>query len=187
MKSFHFIVFVALVFGVLTSCGDAAIPKPSAYLNLSYEKASYKDLNLNGPYNFELSNQAVFTVDGKNWANISYPKLKADINITYREVKDDISRIIADAEKITFKHTQKADQIEARSFENKETKVYARIFDVSGNAASPIQFQVTDSVKHFVSGSLYFRVAPNYDSILPAVDYVKKDIKHIIETMEWQP
>lgn len=186
MKPFYILV-LAVIFGVFSSCKETAVPKPNAYLNLSYEKADYKDLNLKGPYNFELSHQAVFTVDGKSWANISYPKLKADINITYQKVENDIYSIIADAEKITFKHTQKADQIEVRSFENEEKKVYARIFDVSGNAASPIQFQVTDSLKHFISGSLYFRVAPNYDSIIPAIEYVKKDIRHVIETLEWNP
>lgn len=182
-----YIFILAAICGVFTSCKKIAVPKPNAYLSLSYEKADYKDLNLNGPYSFQLSNQAVFTVDGKSWANISYPKLKADINITYQKVDNDIYNIIADAEKITFKHTQKADQIEVRSFENKEKKVYARIFNVSGNAASPIQFQVTDSLNHFISGSLYFRVTPNYDSIIPAVDYIKKDIRQVIETLEWNP
>ena len=55
-----------------------------------------------------------------------------------------------------------------------------------GNAASPIQFYVTDSTRHFINGSVYFNVKPNYDSILPAVNYLEKDIKTFIGTLKWK-
>ena len=59
-------------------------------------------------------------------------------------------------------------------------------YEVGGNAASQSQFYVTDSVNHFVTGSLYFYAKPNYDSILPAAHYLKKDIQHIMETIKWE-
>lgn len=167
------------------SCNNTSVPKPNAYLNLSYPKTSYKTANFNNKYKFQLSNQAFLTFQESNWGNIHYPKLKADINITYHKIEDNIFELIADAEKLTYKHTLKAEHIKVLPFENFEKKTYARIFEVSGDAASPIQFQVTDSINNFVSGSLYFDVSPNYDSILPAIEFVKKDIKHLIETMEW--
>ena len=58
--------------------------------------------------------------------------------------------------------------------------------EVTGNAASPLQFYLTDSIHHFVNGALYFEVQPNYDSILPAVKFIEKDIKHLMETLEWK-
>ena len=58
--------------------------------------------------------------------------------------------------------------------------------EVKGNVASPAQFYVTDSVNHFLTGSLYFLAKPNYDSILPAADYLQKDIKRIMETVTWK-
>ncbi len=39
---------------------------------------------------------------------------------------------------------------------------------------------------HFLSGSLYFYAKPNYDSIYPAAEYLKKDIKRIMESLEWK-
>jgi gliding motility-associated lipoprotein GldD len=60
------------------------------------------------------------------------------------------------------------------------------IYEIGGNAASSIQFFLTDSTKHFIRGALYFNVAPNTDSISPVVDFVKKDIYHMIKTFEWK-
>ena len=63
---------------------------------------------------------------------------------------------------------------------------YGSIFEVTGNAASPIQFHVTDSVKHFITGAVYFSVQPNYDSIKPAISYLQNDVVRMIESMEWK-
>ena len=59
-------------------------------------------------------------------------------------------------------------------------------YQVGGNAATNAQFYVTDSVKNFVTGSVYFYAKPNYDSILPAAKYVQDDMRRIMETLEWK-
>ena len=59
------------------------------------------------------------------------------------------------------------------------------MFEVTGNAASPIQFHVTDSSRHFITGAVYFDVQPNYDSIRPAIRHIEKDIVKLIESLEW--
>lgn len=178
-------ILYALFLSTCISCKETPTPKPNAYLSLKYTNAEYKKTKLDLPFNFNLSKNAVFTLEKTNWLNIYYPKLKAEINITYQKVNNNLTQLVLDAEKLTYKHTIIADHIEVYPFENKENKVYARLFEVTGDAASPLQFQATDSTKHFISGSLYFDVKPNYDSILPAINFVKKDIKKIIETLEW--
>ena len=60
------------------------------------------------------------------------------------------------------------------------------VYDIEGNAASSIQFFLTDSTKHFIRGALYFNAVPNTDSISPVVDYIRKDIYRMIETFEWK-
>ena len=60
------------------------------------------------------------------------------------------------------------------------------LYEIGGNAASQSQFYLTDSIRHFVTGSLYFYAKPNYDSILPASEYLKNDIKHIMESLKWK-
>ena len=73
-----------------------------------------------------------------------------------------------------------------KAFINAEKKVYGMFYEVSGNAASQSQFYVTDSINHFVTGSLYFYAKPNYDSILPAAIYLQNDIRKIMESLEWK-
>jgi gliding motility-associated lipoprotein GldD len=57
---------------------------------------------------------------------------------------------------------------------------------VGGNAASNIQFYVTDMNHHFLRGALYFNTVPNIDSMGPVIDFVKKDMDHLIETFQWK-
>ena len=116
---------------------------------------------------------------------VNYPKLKASVDITYRPVQNNLKELLTEAEKLVFEHTVKADQISSNNYENEENKVYGSMFDITGNSASQVQFHITDSVKHFLKGSLFFHTKPNYDSVLPAVEYIKKDMIHIMETTKW--
>jgi gliding motility-associated lipoprotein GldD len=56
-------------------------------------------------------------------------------------------------------------------------------YQVGGNAATNAQFYVTDSTRNFVTASMYFYSKPNFDSILPAADYIKNDMKQMIESL----
>jgi len=168
------------------SCDDAVLPKPKAYLSLDYPIHKYKNLELERPYTFEISTQAFAENLPNNWINIKYPKLKASIDITYRNVDNNLQELLLEAEKLVYKHTQKADQIRAKDFANADEKVFGTIHEITGNAASQLQFHLTDSTSHFIKGSLYFYAKPNYDSILPAVDYIKQDILKLMETTKWK-
>ena len=65
--------------------------------------------------------------------------------------------------------------------------LYGLIYEINGlGAASPYQFYLTDSTKHFIRGSLYFDVIPNNDSLAPVIDFVKTDIQHLFETFNWK-
>ena len=119
------------------------------------------------------------------WMEINYPNLKASIKITYRPVKNNLKELLIESEKLVFKHTVKAEQIGTQDFSDVKKRVFGTLHEISGNAASQIQFHLTDSTTHFIKGALYFYAKPNYDSILPAVHYIKKDIIRIIETLEW--
>ena len=63
--------------------------------------------------------------------------------------------------------------------------VYGRIYNIGGNAASSYQFYLTDSNKHFLRAALYFENKPNVDSMGIVIDFIKKDVDHLIETFEW--
>lgn len=178
--------------GVL-ACNSDPKPKPSAMLSLEYPKPKYKQTNLNVPFSFEQNSFSEqiksIKTDEANQSygiDIRYPKLKGTIYLTYREIDNNFIDLVRDAQNLTQKHTIKADEIAEVIFTNPLSNVYGMFYEVGGNAASQSQFYVTDSVKHFLSGSLYFYAKPNYDSIYPAAVYLKNDIKHIMETVEWK-
>ena len=187
-------LFVVMVF--CFSCGEDYVPKPKAELRLEYPRAEYIDANLELPFSFEKNLLATKMVSKELKAptksygvNLEYPTLKGTIFLTYKAIEKDkknLKAFLRDAQKFTLEHTKKADEIPAYPFEDSKREVYGMLSEVKGNVASPAQFYVTDSVNHFLTGSLYFLAKPNYDSILPAADYLQKDIKRIMETVTWK-
>ena len=176
----------------LLGCGDDPLPKPKGYLRLEYPKAVYEEANTPLPFTFEKNKLAepiskIKTSGSTKGVDIKYPRLKATVYLNYRMVSDNnLDSLLRDAQNLTQKHTIKADEILTVPFENKEDKVYGMLYEVGGDAASQSQFYVTDSLRHFLSGSLYFYAKPNYDSLYPASEYLKKDIKRIMESVRWK-
>ncbi|MGB5243388.1 MAG: gliding motility lipoprotein GldD [Lutimonas sp.] len=183
----RFLLYCSMFFFLsLLSCSEDVLPKPKAQLRLQYPESSYLFLSSDCPYTFEYSQLAKLQINQKCWTNIYYPALKASINITYRPIENNLEELFSESEKLTFNHTIKADGISSLPFENKEHNTYGSLFEVTGNAASPLQFHLTDSIKHFMTGAVYFDVTPNYDSIQPAISYIEKDLQKIMESTLWK-
>jgi len=83
-------------------------------------------------------------------------------------------------------HINKADAINEQIFSDAENSVYGILYDLKGNTASAVQFYATDSIKHYLRGSLYFSAEPNADSLAPVIDFFREDILHLIETLRWK-
>jgi gliding motility-associated lipoprotein GldD len=179
---------LSFVFAVLLfSCKEDVQPKPTSFLRLAYEDTSYKIFNSKKySFVFQYSKDAQIIEKNNQWVDVYYPKLNATLVLSYMPVKDNLRLLLMDAEKLTFKHVVKADDIQSVPYENSLTKVYGKMFEVYGDAATQIQFHATDSVKNFITGALYFYAKPNYDSILPAVHHLKKDVVKLMETLEWK-
>ncbi len=186
-KKISCLFFGLLLFVVVVSCKNDVLPKPSSQLRLDYPVAEYAAFSNHCPFEFEMNNDAIIKEDKNCGFTIEYPKMKATIYITYKTVNNDVNALLRDAQSLTYKrHTQKADEITEQPFINSERKVYGMFYDVTGNAATNSLFYATDSVKHFVTGSVYFYAKPNFDSILPAESFVKNDMKRLLETIKWK-
>ncbi|TYB78971.1 gliding motility lipoprotein GldD [Bizionia myxarmorum] len=180
----------------LTACGNDTLPKPSAHLRLEYPKAEYKTLEAGFPFTFEknelatqIKARAISNDSGSYGIDLMYPALKGTIYLTYKPIKNNKERLttlLKDAQGFTQEHTVKADEIVEQVYANKDRNVYGMFYEIGGNAASQSQFYVTDSIHHFITGSLYFYAKPNFDSILPAAKYLQKDIQQIMETINWK-
>lgn len=183
------VLLLLLIFSVFAGCNDENVPKPKAFLALQYPEPVYTDANLDCPYSFEMNEIAVVAEAKRNtscWININYPLLNATLFITYKNVQNNLDSLLMDAQKLPLQHTIKADFIEGDIYENPKNQAYGMFYEIEGNAASQAQFYLTDSVNHFITGSLYFNQKPNFDSIMPAAAYMKKDMRHLIETLKWQ-
>ncbi len=186
---------VCLVF-IMFSCKENTTPKPNAYLRLSYPNPIYKTKQANVPFTFDINTfsdslqVAKIRGDKESMAlNIVYPKLKGTIYLTYKPIKNNpetLRKYLLDAQNFTQEHTRIADDIGGYPYINPKRKVYGMFYEVGGNAASQSQFYVTDSINHFLTGSLYFYAKPNSDSILPAAHYLKNDIQKLMETITWK-
>lgn len=165
-----------------------SVPKPKGALRLDYpEQAYYLFTPSECEFSFEVNDQTKIISASSCDFNIEYPKMKATIYLSYKPVDKNLKKLIKNAQKLTYEHTIKADQITAQNFINDTTKVYGTLYEITGNTASQVQFYATDSTHHFLTGSVYFRVKPNYDSILPAADYLKKDVQKLMESLRWKP
>ncbi|WP_374505381.1 gliding motility lipoprotein GldD [Flavobacterium sp.] len=186
---FKKIVLFTTFFTVLlaiTSCKKEVLPKPSSYLRLDYPEASYAQFESQCPFTFEMNADAIIKGEKECGFTISYPKMKATIYLTYKPVNGNINTLLRDAQKLTYEHVIKADDILEQPFLNPQQKVFGMFYQVDGNAATNSQFYATDSTKHFVTGSVYFYAKPNFDSIMPAASYIKNDMQRLLETLKWK-
>ena len=187
-----YLAFLLLLI-ICVSCGSEPTPKPRAFLRLDYPQPCYVKVSSGLPFTFERNELSDEVTDIKVardeksiGVNVTYPSLKGTIYLTYKKVDaQNLEPYLIDAQSITQKHTQKADAITEQPYIDNINKVYGMFYEVGGNAASQSQFYVTDSINHFVTGSLYFYAKPNYDSILPAAHYLRNDIKRIMESIRW--
>jgi len=178
---------------LLSSCSHDYQPKPKGYNRLVLPVASYQNLPDTLPYQFQYSKYATLLKDTSSireryFVEIYYPEIKANIHITYKRINNSeqlLKEFLNDAYVLTAKHQVKANAIDETitTTANGKTVIIA---EIEGEVPSQFQFTITDSSKNFLRGALYFNTAVANDSLKPAIDYVKKDMKHLINTLEWK-
>lgn len=186
----HITLLVFLVIFAV-SCKEKSVPRPYGYFRIDLPAESYQRFDTKiHPYSFDYNNIATINEQSlageKYWIDIEYPELSASIHCSYKPVKGDLFELLEDTRKIVYKHTVRADNISERPYENREQRLFGILYELSGNVASPIQFVLTDSTKHFFRGALYFETTPNSDSIAPVLQYIQRDVMHLVESFEWK-
>lgn len=156
-------------------------------MRLEYPDPVYKLIEPDCPYGFEKNDQASLQLKKNCWMNLEYPEMKATVYLTYQQIRNNnLDSLLRDAQKLTYDHTIKAQSILEQPRVDSVNKVYGMFYMINGDAATQSQFYVTDSLKHFITGSLYFESKPKFDSLYPAVVYLREDIRRIMETVYWR-
>ena len=193
MKNKLILLVVLSVTVYFSSCTKEYVPKPIGYNRLELPDPSYRPLPDTFPYHFEYSEHArllrdTSTINERFWIEIYYPELKADIHVTYKRINQSeklLKEYFDDAYRLTSKHQIKAYAINEVITVTPSGKT-AIIAELEGDVPSQFQFTLTDSSKNFVRGALYFNTKVANDSLAPAIEYMKTDIMHLINTFEWR-
>jgi gliding motility-associated lipoprotein GldD len=190
--------FLIILFVSLFSCRKKAdsgdfVPKPKGYNRIDLSETKYQQMTENHPFSFQYSTQAVLKPDTVRWAEphwmyVYYPKLNAMIQLTYKPLggdKNKLMKLIDDAHKLAAKHGQKAYSIQDLVLKTPSGKS-AMLMELEGEVPTYLQFYTTDSTKHYMRGALYFNTALKSDSLAPVIEYLKKDVIHLLNTLEWK-
>lgn len=180
---------------LLTACGGGDYsPKPKAYLRLDTPTVTYTWTDsLTLPFNFEKNDVAELTVKKNTrhevWVDLTYPQWDGVVFLTYRQLRnaDELRGQTDTSTRLLEKHYQFASGIDEQVFESDDHTVHAVKWHLKGkNVASTYQFYATDSTRHFLRGAVYINHAPNNDSLAPVLDYMHRDLDHLIETLRWR-
>ncbi len=176
---------------LLVSCGeDVYTPKPTGYFRIELPEKNYLLYDDNCPFTFESPaySRIAKRTDPQTicWFNVEYPKCNAVLYCSYKPVEGNIDELLADSRTLVQKHIVKATDIKENRIENDSAHVYGLLTEIRGSVASPIQFHLTDSTRHFLRASLYFNNKPNPDSLAPVLAFIQSDIEHMIETFKWK-
>lgn len=185
------LTLVAVLF--LTGCEKNYLPKPIGYNRLELPDPEYVRLPDSLPYSFEISKHArllddTSAINERYWIEIYYPLLKSNVHVTYKRIGNNqklLKEFLDDAYTLTAKHQIKASGINEIITKTGKGET-AVIAELEGEVPSQFQFTITDSTKNFLRGALYFNTKVHNDSLAPAIEYMKKDIMHMINTFEWR-
>ena len=185
-------ILVILYISILTSCMESYTPKPTGFIRIEPPAARYLLFDEAGlPYKFNISQYSTIELPPTDstayWINIDYSGFDAKIYCSYSRITPiTLSEHMEDGVKLAERVARNASAITEKSYENKENNVYATLFLIEGNSASPVQFMLTDSASHFFRGTLYYKYKVNTDSIAPVTNYIINDITEIIQTFHWK-
>lgn len=188
------LLFTFTTFLTLASCNNPDYsPKPRGFHRIVFPEHAYVITDTGCPFNFEIPKYSILVNDERNnakpcWKNLDFPQFNARLHLSYFNIgpSSTLEQLTEDARTFVFKHTTLATSIEQKDIILKAHQVYGLEYDIQGNTASNYQFFITDQSKHYLRGALYFNEKPHLDSIQPALDFIKKDIQHLISTTRWR-
>ncbi|MBN2746619.1 MAG: hypothetical protein JXR34_07810 [Bacteroidales bacterium] len=172
-------------------CQDDFIPKPVGLFRIDIPKYEYVPVqHPNLPYTFDAPDYVTIKRQmhkDSNWINIEYDRYKATLFLTFHYMDTTLASYIEDCHDLAYKHTPKATNILPEPIIRNENNVYGLLYFIEGNeAASPLNFYLTDSVNYFFRGALYFNIEPRNDSLQPVIQTIEKDVMQLVNSFKFK-
>ncbi len=195
-KLFDKIIFVVLASFLFTSClkkEEVITPKPVGYFRIAIPEPDRVSFDTILPFTFDYEKAAVISIvekeKGTFWFDLAYPEFSATVKMTYHPLKDNLRELVLDEDKMVMFHVEQrmAEDVVPSIVSDPKSRLYGQIYELKGkNVASTMQFWLTDSVDHYVRGTLYFDFIQNNDSLAPVIDYLHGEMMTMIETWQWE-
>ncbi|WP_422355123.1 gliding motility lipoprotein GldD [Roseivirga pacifica] len=190
----HKLLLILLIscFGLL-ACEEVYLPKPKGFNRIDLPEATYQALPDTFPYQFEYSKFADLSPDDnpyadRYWINLRYDAFDAELELTYKNLQDPRNEpdvLLNEAFELTKKHMVKAYAIEESLVAMPNGQI-ASVAELEGEVPTQFQFYTSDSTHHFFRGALYFNTAMKNDSLAPVIEFIKKDVIHMLGSFEWK-
>lgn len=171
-----------------TSCRQTATPRPEGYFRIDAYPACYSPVDI-GTISLHINDSAMCIIppeenlDNALWRNIVYPRYNATIYLSYLPIDNNLDQLMAESIELVYRQNVNTDKVEAIEYESNEEQLYATLFTLSAESATPIQFIATDRSQYLLRGALYYDSTVKSDSVAPTLHYLREDIMHLIESI----
>lgn len=191
-------IVILLVVSCYACNSDYSVGKKKGYFKIDFPEKKYQVFDQPGyPYTFEypvyakvIKDTTFFEDKAEDyWINIDIPQFDGRIHISYKPVsaKYNFDSLRNDAYKMATKQHVDVSTGITDSLMVTPHGVGGTYYSLGGNTATANQFFLTDTTKNFLRGALYFNASPNEDSLGIVNDFLKKDLEHLINTLQWRP
>lgn len=180
-------LFIVLI---LLSCTEYT-PRPIGYQRVVRQSVEYIEFN-NKDFSFLYPNDAyieplISEAKPEIWFSLHYKQYNATLHCTYIPLSNqDLNKILDDSYQLAYSHVSMAQGISQTQLADSLHHTFGIIYDIQGAVASPVQFYVTDNTSNFLRGSLYFDQVVKADSVAEVVSFIRNDIVHLMESLEWK-
>lgn len=182
-------IFCLFIATALLSCNEYT-PRPKGYQRIERQQVEFTRFS-NPKFSFLYPADAyieplISEVKPEIWFNMHYKDYNATLHCTYIPLSNrNLHKILDDSYQLAYSHVSMAQGISQTPVSDSLHHTFGIIYDIQGSVASPVQFYVTDNTSNFLRGSLYFDATAKADSVAQVVSFIREDIVHIMESLEW--
>lgn len=176
----------------VSSCDSyVPYPRPIGFARIELPThTTYKVFqNESCPFSFEypVFGEITRNMQDSCWVDISFPQFNCKWHIAYRntdQIDKTRSELYEEYRALMYRHAKMADRIIETPIV--APKGYGMLFEMYGEVGTPAQFFFSDSTgKQVIMNSFYYQTALKNDSLYPVSVYMKGELGHLIQSIEW--
>ncbi|MGF1534512.1 MAG: hypothetical protein ACFCUI_12475 [Bernardetiaceae bacterium] len=122
------------------------------------------------------------------WLEIIYPQLGASIHLTIKFIgnsQEVFEDYVNDTHTLVTRHGVRLQGI-ADAVSQTPAGDGVKLYDLEGDVPTVFQLAITDSTHNYFRAALYVPYANKNDSLAPILDYVRRDMLHLVETFRFR-